>query len=251
MKRVVVALAIGAAAAGLDAAAAAAAKVTRETVAIDQDKRPYYLFVPDTLDAQPAPLLVVLHGSNRDGRSLVDPWRDLASHERFIVAGPDATDRSGWQVPDDGPAFLYFLVEAVKAKHAIDPRRMYLFGHSAGAGFGIVMALMESEYFAAAAVHAGGLQQTGRDQLLNANRKIPIAIFQGTGDATVPVGVAREARDVLTAKGFPVKLTEIGGHTHNYYGSADNINRQAWDFLKAVVLDEDPRYQIYNYQKRR
>src|SRR2546425_7221559 len=80
----------------------------KEVVTIDCDKRPYYLFVPDSLDARPVPLLIVLHGSGRDGKSLVDPWRDLASREGFIVAGPDAADRRAWIAPDDGPAFLYW-----------------------------------------------------------------------------------------------------------------------------------------------
>jgi len=35
-----------------------------------------------------------------------------------IVVGPDATDRAGWQVPQDGPTMLYFLIGAVKTKHA-------------------------------------------------------------------------------------------------------------------------------------
>jgi poly(3-hydroxybutyrate) depolymerase len=233
------------------AIAAASAKVTKEVVTIDRDKRPYYLFVPDSLDARPVPLLIVLHGSGRDGKSLVDPWRDLASREGFIVAGPDAADRRAWIAPDDGPAFLYFLAEAVKAKHAIDSRRMYLFGHSAGAGFGLTMALMESEYFAAAAVHAGALQREGRDQLLNARRKIPMAIFIGTRDPLVPLEAARESRDVLTARGFSLHLVQMADHDHNYYQRAPAINQQAWDFLKSAMLAEDPRYQIYSYAQRR
>lgn len=231
--------------------AIAADKITRETVVIDQDKRPYYLFIPESIGADPAPLLLLFHGSSRDGRSLVEPWREIASKEHIILAGPDATDRSAWEVPQDGPAFIYFLVEAVKARHAIDLRRLYLFGHSAGAGFGVVMALMESEYFAAAAVHAGGLQRTGRQQLLNAARKIPIAFFQGTQDPIVPVDVAREAHKTLSEAGFPVSLTELPGHDHNYYRDAASINRQVWDFLKDAVLDDDPHYQVYSYQKRR
>jgi hypothetical protein len=27
------------------------------------------------------------------------------------------------------------------------------------------------------------------------------------------------------------------------------VVRPAWDFLKTKVLDEDPRYQVYAYQK--
>src|SRR5437868_10337565 len=135
------------------------ATITKETLKIDRDARPYYLFVPESVGSEPAPLVITLHGSGRDGRPLVELFRGLASKERFIVAGPDALDRRGWQVPVDGPAFLYFLVEAVKAKHAVDRRRVYLFGHSAGASFALTMGLMESEYFAGVVAHAVALQR--------------------------------------------------------------------------------------------
>src|SRR5882724_9178051 len=148
------------------AESAFAAGITKETLKIDRDSRTYYMFVPEAVGSEPVPLVIALHGTGRDGRPLVDLFRDVASRERFIVVGPDATDRRGWQVPADGPAFLYFLIEAVKAKHAIDGRRVYLFGHSAGAGFALVMGLMESEYFAGVAVHSAALQHQGREQLL-------------------------------------------------------------------------------------
>jgi predicted esterase len=192
----------------------------------------------------------VLHGSGRDGRPLVDLFRDVASKERFIVVGPDATDRRGWQVPADGPAFLYFLIEAVKGRHAIDGRRVYLFGHSAGAGFALVMGLMESEYFAGVVVHSAALQHEGRAQLLSTPRKLPIAMFHGTSDTVIPIATGREGRDALLASGFPVDFHDLAGYEHNtIYTRGETIVRPAWAFLKTKVLDEDPRYQVYSYQK--
>ena len=234
----------------LAAPAGAATGVTKETLKIDRDARVYYLYVPDTIGAEPAPLVITLHGSGRDGKPLVDLFRDLATREPFIVAGPDATDRRGWQVPADGPAFLYFLIEAVKAKHAIDGRRVYLFGHSAGAGFALVMELMESEYFAGVAVHSGALQHQGRDQLLAAPRKLPIAMLHGTSDNTIPIATGRERRDALHKAGFTVDFHELPGYEHNtLYSRGDTVVRPVWEFLKQQVLAEDPRYQVYAYQK--
>jgi polyhydroxybutyrate depolymerase len=228
----------------------AASAVTKETVTIDRDSRTYYMFVPESLGAEPAPLVITLHGSGRDGKPLVDLFRDIAAKERFIVVGPDATDRRGWQVPADGPAFLYFLIEAVKAKHAIDGRRVYLFGHSAGAGFALIMGLMESEYFAGVAVHSGALQHEGREQLLSAARKLPIAMFHGTSDRTIPIAVGREGRDALLGAAFPVEFHDLAGYEHNtLYTRGDTVVRPAWEFLKTKALAEDPRYQVYGYQK--
>jgi poly(3-hydroxybutyrate) depolymerase len=228
----------------------AANAITQETLKIDRDSRTYYMFVPEAVGSAPAPLVITLHGSGRDGRPLVDLFRDVASRERFIVVGPDATDRRGWQVPADGPAFLYFLIEAVKAKHAIDTRRVYLFGHSAGAGFALVMGLMESEYFAGVAVHSAALQHQGREQLLAAPRKLPIAMWHGTSDKVIPIAAGREGNDALKASGFPVELHELPGYEHNtLYTRGDTVVGPAWEFLKSKVLAEDPRYQVYSYAR--
>ena len=230
---------------------ALAASITKETLKVERDQRTFYMFIPDTVGPEPVPLVIALHGSGRDGRPLVDLFRPVASKEKFIVVGPDATDRRGWQVPADGPAFLYFLIEAVKAKHAVDGRRVYLFGHSAGASFALSMGLMESEYFAGIVSHALAFQQEGREQLLAAPRKLPIAIFHGTSDGTIPIDAARRARDVLVKAGFPVDYHELPGYEHNtIYTRSESVMQPAWDFLKAHALDADPRYQPYSYPSR-
>src|SRR2546423_1263456 len=235
----------------LPEARAAAATITKETLKIDRDSRTYYMFVPDTVGADPVPLVIKLHGSGRDGRPLVDLFRAVAAKERFIVVGPDAADRRGWQVPVDGPALFYFLVEAVKAKHPIDGRRVYLFGHSAGASFALTIGLMESEYFAGVAAHAVALQRESREQLLGAPRKLPIAMFHGSRDTVIPIATAREARDALLGAGFQVDFRELAGYEHNtIYTRGESIIQPAWEFLKTRVLEQEPHFQVYAYQSR-
>ena len=227
--------------------AAAGAGITKETVKIDRDSRTYYLFVPDSVGAEPAPLVITLHGSGRDGRPLVDLFRSLAAKERFIVAGPDAIDRRGWQAPGDGPAVLYFVVEAIKAKHAVDGRRIYLFGHSAGAGFALTMGIVESEYFAGVAVHSAALQEGLTDHLRATPRKLPIVIFHGTRDAIIPIAIGRQTRDALVAAGFPVDFRELPGYEHNtLYTRGDTVVHPAWAFLKTQALEGEPKYQVYS-----
>src|SRR5439155_440283 len=74
----------------------------------------------------PAPLVVLLHGSGRNGTSLVERWDRLARSEGIVLVGPDSIDRSAWQIPADGPEFIHDVVEDVRSKHSIDPRRLYL-----------------------------------------------------------------------------------------------------------------------------
>ena len=178
----------------------------------------------------------------------MDKWKDLAKKEGIIVVAPDALTTQGWATPVDGPDFLHDLITELQSKYPIDARRMYLFGHSAGASFALYMALYESEYYAAAAIHAGAL--TPRDGVIveRAKRKIPIHIAVGTVDRFFPLPAVRDTRDMLNSNGFNAQLIEMPGHDHWYYDLAPKINAAAWTFLKEQKLAAEPQYQKYSFQ---
>ena len=225
-----------------------AQSTVKESMRSQGKERSYYLFVPDQVSpATQAPLIVLLHGSGRNGLTLIEPWRELAKKEKIIIVGPNAVSTHGWKIPDDGPDFIYELVESLKAKFPINPRRVYLFGHSAGATQALYLSLLESQYFAATAVHAGALRDDDGPYIARAKRKIPISIFVGTNDHLFPLNVVRATRDALNGSGFNSELTEIKGHTHAYYGRAEEINRAAWEFLKAHELSDEPKYQQHRF----
>jgi poly(3-hydroxybutyrate) depolymerase len=225
-------------------------KVVKETFGAGGATRAYYLLVPAKVKAdEPAPLLVLLHGSGREGRSLIEPWAPLAKQHGIILAAPDSTVRQHWSMPDDGPDFLYALVEMLRVQYPVDPERIYLFGHSAGAIHALALGVLESEYFAAVSAHAGVLTDPMLAFVERAPRKIPIAIWVGTNDALFPLAGVRATRDALKARGFSAELTEIGGHTHAYYDRAMEINRQVWGFLQQHRLGAEPKYQRYETRK--
>lgn len=228
--------------------AASASDITKELITSQGKTRAYYLYLPGKFSTSKSlPLLVLLHGSGRNGLSLVEKWKDLASKEGIILAGPDSSDPAGWRTPEDGPDFLHDLVEALKAKYPVNPRRVYLFGHSAGAGHAIYMSLYESQYFAATAIHAGALAPRSYSSIDLAKRKIPLAIWVGTVDSYFPLAVVRATRDAMNERGFAVELTEIPNHDHWYYDLAPKINKEAWDFLKKYELSEDPHFEQYQF----
>lgn len=223
-------------------------KITKEKLDSQNRKRTYYLYVPDSLPAGASvPLIVLLHGSGRNGLSLVEKWKELARAEGLIIVGPDSIDTDAWRIPEDGPQFIYDLIEALKAKHPIDSRRIYLFGHSAGAVQGLNLSMLESEYFAATAVHAGSWREKKEFLFMeNAKRKIPLAILVGDRDAFFPLSSVRETESALKGRGFQVEVAVMKDHDHWYYDLAGQINRNAWSFLKQHRLVEEPRYEPYN-----
>src|SRR6266481_5444194 len=218
--------------------------ITKELITSNGRTRAYYLYVPSTIKpGSPAPLVVTLHGSGRVGASLVEKWKDLAKKEGLIIAGPDSTDTRGWGSPQDGPDYLHDLVEELKTKYSVNPRRVYLFGHSAGASFALEMSLMESQYFAATAIHAGALRPDDFGLIDLAKRKIPIFIQVGDNDEYCPLKAVRATRDALSSKGFSTELTELPGHDHNYYEVASKINGGAWETLpNAEGVGERPAH---------
>jgi poly(3-hydroxybutyrate) depolymerase len=224
----------------------AAEQITRETLSVAGTSREYVLYVPEGAGHEAArPLVILLHGSGRDGRSLVDPWKDLARDEGIILAAPEATNRQQWELSADSPDLFAALVEAVKAKGKVDSRRIYLFGHSAGAVHAITMGLLESEYFAAVAVHAGALPADSYDLIDYHDRKIPFAIWVGTRDRFFPVPLVEATKAAMVARGLPVTLEVMKNHTHDYYGKSRDINRAAWAFLKEQRLSEAPKFKQY------
>ena len=232
----------------LSSTAGAAERMTKETFVSGGQTRTYYLLVPESAKkAAPAPLVVLLHGSGRNGRSLLEKWEDLAKREGIALVGPDALSPQGWRIPEDGPEFLHDLVELLKGQFDLDARRVYLFGHSAGAGQALMMAVLESEYFAAAAVHAGAMPESAVPFIPRAARKTPIGIWIGTNDALFPLAVVRATRDAFAAQGFTAELSEIPGHTHWYYDRAPQINKQVLAFLRQHALQAPPRYERHSF----
>ena len=220
-------------------------KITKQTIEFDGKKRVYYLYVPESVGSKP-PLIVTLHGSGRDGLSLVEKWKDIADKEGIILAGPNSMNSAMWSSTDDSADFLHEIVEQLKGKYSIDPKKVFLFGHSAGAVYALNLSMSESEYFAATAVHAGSWrnnEEMGYVRL--AKRKTPIAIFVGDVDQFFPIDSVKKTEELLKSNEFPVQITVMKGHDHWYYDLAPEINRNAWAFLKQQSLNAEPKFTQY------
>jgi poly(3-hydroxybutyrate) depolymerase len=224
--------------------AEAKSKPQKVRITFNGKNRTYYLFVPENAPSA-APLLLLLHGSGHDGMSLIGPWKDLAEKEGIILLAPDALDSETWSTTSDNE-FLKAAIDDVGKTHAVENKRIYLFGHSAGAVYGLYLAVMEYQYFAAVAVHAGALPDGSLyPAMRQVPRKTPLAIWVGTNDTFFPLDKVRSTRDAFAQSGFKVELNEIAGHTHDYYSISGRINRSAWEFLRKSSLDAEPKWISY------
>jgi poly(3-hydroxybutyrate) depolymerase len=211
--------------------------------------RSYRVFVPEGFGkGGPGPAVVLFNGSGSPVDGLLDPWKDIARKDGVLLIGQTAFAQGAWRIPEDSPDFTQAVIESAATKFAIDPRRVYLFGHSGGAGHALLLGLLESEYFAAVGAHAGALRDSDRPLLDVPKRKIPMAIWVGTKDQMVPLKMVRDTLAILTSRGFPARVSEIPGHTHSYGERAREVTDAAWEFLRKETLPADPKFYRYPFK---
>jgi polyhydroxybutyrate depolymerase len=138
--------AIGAAGCALLAACATAGSnpgTAEQTIVVNGVVRHYDLHLPKSYRYRrgPMPLVVVLHGHGSSGVKIerATGMSDKADKEAFIAAYPDGRgDPRGWQVFDDPAgnnedvAFIRQLIDTLEKLYAVDPKRVFVAGHSNG-----------------------------------------------------------------------------------------------------------------------
>jgi len=217
------------------------AKPQKSILSFGGTDRTYSLFVPSGL-VTPSPLLLLLHGSGQDSEPLVETWQEIAQKEGIILVAPDSIDPAAWDSLEDSPDFLHAIVEAVKVNHSVDAQRLYLFGNSAGGAYALYLSIVESEYFAATAIHSGCLLASNFRVIGAAKRKIPISIWSAVDDPSVPLEQVRATRDAFNARGFTVELHEIAAHDPTANATTSDEKFSAWQFLSAHKLEKNPQF---------
>lgn len=187
-----------------------------ETFPFADLERTYTLHVPADL-AEPAPVVIVLHGRGGTGRQMADytGFDALADQEGFIALYPDGVDEEwdyvkgvpGYPDAQDDTAFLIGLVDYLAEDYPVDLSRVYVAGFSNGGFMAERIACENSMRFAAyasvAAAGFGGMLDVCAD-----SGQSPILLIHGTADDNIPwqgLSVTRGDRTVYVT--YPVPET--------------------------------------------
>jgi poly(hydroxyalkanoate) depolymerase family esterase len=194
--------------------------------------RPYKLYVPSGYHGQSAPLIVMLHGCTQSPDDFAAGTRmnTAAEEHTCLVAYPgqisSANMQKCWnwfsaadQQRDVGePSLIAGITREVMRDYAIDRRRVYIAGFSAGGAAAAIMGDAYPDLYAAIGVHSGLACGAARDTpsafaamhgkggLMPrhprsgsvASRVVPAIVFHGDKDTTVD---PRNADSVVAQSG--------------------------------------------------
>ena len=205
----------------------------------------YQVYIPaDYTSSKVWPLIVSLHGNGRQGSNgMLQTGTDFAIRIRqnrapfpAIVVFPQARTGTRWLFPDMEELVIVEM-NRERAAFRVDTTRIYLQGYSMGGTGSYRIAFRSPETFAAIVVVAGRVEpgaayssaEIEMDRRTNAFvaapdpfaslaaglKHIPIWIFHGDADETVPVAQSRQLVAALRKVGAQVRYTELPGADHN------------------------------------
>jgi poly(hydroxyalkanoate) depolymerase family esterase len=176
--------------------------------------RDYKLYVPSGYHGQELPLVVMLHGCTQTPDDFASGTRMNAMAELnpcFVLYPAQAQRANGsrcwnWfkgshQKRNRGePSIIADMTREIIGKYAVDRRRVYVAGLSAGGAMAAVMKKTYPELYAAVGVHSGlaygvahdlpsaleAMKGRGHASATGARHDItPVIVFHGDGDTTV------------------------------------------------------------------
>jgi pimeloyl-ACP methyl ester carboxylesterase len=206
---------------------------------------------------EPAPAILLLHGSAPWGRKagLIQLLGARLQEEGWIVLAPDARgfgesddppDPSGlnaWTVRNDVRRMINFLTSNPRT----DRERIFVFGHSSGAGLALAGGLQLSEVKALILVGTPRFLN-GSDERISAWMLSRLAADRGLGNP-IPEELAKRERVETGISGYADGLLGMKGHKPMLLVDGEFENEAGLKFLEDVAKRISPPIQYRTLAK--
>ena len=182
----------------------------------------YLLFLPKDYGKEEKlwPTILFLHGAGERGDDLGILGRialPMVLEERddfqFIVISPQCPKGQRWS-----NEFLITLLDDIVARYRVDPNRIYLTGLSMGGNGTWNLAIEYPDKFAALAPVCGW----GDSELVSRIKDIPIWVFHGELDTSVPIEKGKNIVETLAKISSNLKTTFYPGRGHDCWHETYN-----------------------------
>jgi poly(hydroxyalkanoate) depolymerase family esterase len=231
-------------------------------------RRTYKLFVPSRYQGQSLPLVVMLHGCTQSSDDFAAGTRMnfLAEEQNCFVVYPEQPSeanqakcwnwfRTGDQQRDGGePSLIAGITRQIMRDHAIDPKRVYVGGLSAGGAAAAIMGSTYADLYAAVGIHSGlacgaandlpsafvAMRGSGSGPVAKADSPVPTIVFHGDRDTTVHPNngelILEQSAKAMnpTSKVFRGRIPHGHSYTRTILTDADGrANFEHWNIHSA------------------
>ncbi|TGM64606.1 hydrolase [Leptospira meyeri] len=179
---------------------------------IQDKKRTYIVHYPKNWNGSQIPLLVALHGRFGSGSSMIRQTKlDILSDSKgFVVVFPDGYKRSWADGRGNTPAdedqindivFIESIVKRMIAEGSVDPKQIFLVGHSNGGFMAQRLAVERPNLWKGVVSVAAQISVfTLKQKIALKTNPVSVGIIAGTDDPLVPYsgGYVRDGGEILS-----------------------------------------------------